>query len=190
MLIGGRICLGPIFQADGPIIFNWRNRLDVLHLDGLYRPLSQGGFDEWFNGIGRDPSRVVFSIRRKTDLNFLGYVQITSILPAHCSAEVGIMIGEQEHRGQGYGQEALKLCVEFCWKELNLQRLWLRVIGDNPAAVTRTESRLRARRAAAPLSLRGWAVPRHDADGAAASVLRHTAPGQLTRPDTTRTPWT
>jgi RimJ/RimL family protein N-acetyltransferase len=135
MLIGGRICLGPMFQADGPIIFNWRNRLDVLHLDGLYRPLSQGGFDEWFSGIGRDPTRVVFSIRRKTDLNFLGYVQITSILPAHCSAEVGIMIGEQEHRGQGYGQEALRLCVEFCWKELNLQRLWLRVIGDNPAAV-------------------------------------------------------
>jgi diamine N-acetyltransferase len=134
MLIGSRICLGPVFQADAPIIFNWRNRRDVLHLDGLYRPLSQGSFDEWFTGIGRDPSRVVFSIRRQGDLAFLGYVQVVNIQNANRSGEIGIMIGEQAHRGQGYGQEALKLCVQFCWQELNLQRLTLAVVGDNPAA--------------------------------------------------------
>lgn len=135
MLIGSRVCLGPVFQADAPIIFNWRNRLDVLHLDGLYRPMSQARFDEWFAGIGRDPGRVVFSIRRQGDLAFLGYIQIVDIQAAHRSAEIGIMIGEKEQRGHGYGQEALKLCVDFCWKELNLQRLSLKVVGDNPAAL-------------------------------------------------------
>jgi RimJ/RimL family protein N-acetyltransferase len=135
MLIGSKVCLGPMFQADAQIIFNWRNRLDVLHLDGLYRPLSQGVFDEWFGGIGRDSSRVVFSIRRHGDLAFLGYIQITNIQSASRCAEVGITIGETEHRGKGYGQEALRMCVDFCWRELNLQRLSLRVIGDNPAAI-------------------------------------------------------
>jgi RimJ/RimL family protein N-acetyltransferase len=135
MLIGGKVCLGPMLKADAPIIFNWRNRVDVLHQDGLYRPLSQGNFDDWFNGIGRDPSRVVFSIRRQGDLNFLGYIQVVNINAAYRTADLGIMIGEKDNRGKGYGQEALRLCVEFCWKELNLQRLGLIVVGENPAAV-------------------------------------------------------
>jgi RimJ/RimL family protein N-acetyltransferase len=135
MLIGSRVCLGPMFQADAPIIFNWRNRLDVLHLDGLYRPLSQSGFDEWFASIGRDPGKVVFSIRRQGDLAFLGYIQIVNIQVAHHSAEIGIMIGEADHRCRGYGTEALRMCVEFCWKELNLQRLGLQIVGDNPLAL-------------------------------------------------------
>jgi len=135
MLIGSRVCLGPMFQADAPIIFNWRNSVDILRLDGLYRPLSQSSFDEWFARIGRDPSMVVFSIRRQGDLAFLGYLQIVNIQAAPRAAEIGIMIGDKEHRGRGYAQEALRLCIEFCWKELNLQRLSMKVVGDNPAAV-------------------------------------------------------
>jgi diamine N-acetyltransferase len=135
MLIGSKVCLGPMFQEDAPVIFNWRNHLDILHLDGVYRPLSQSGFDEWFARIGRDPSMVVFSIRRQGDLAFLGYVQIVNIQIAHYSGEIGMMIGEPQNRGRGYGQEALKLCVEFCWQELNLQRLSLRVVGEHPAAL-------------------------------------------------------
>jgi diamine N-acetyltransferase len=135
MMIGSKVCLGPLMKADAPIIFNWRNRLDVLHEDGLYRPLAQLGFDEWFAGIGRDPARVVFSIRRQGDLAFLGYLQIVNIHGAYRSADVGIMIGEKEHRRQGYGSEALQMCVQFCWQELNLQRLALVVVGDNPAAL-------------------------------------------------------
>lgn len=117
------------------MVFKWRNRPELMRVDGLYRPVSQLNFDEWFNGIGRDPTRVVFSIRQLGALNFLGYLQITNITPTVQSAEIGIMIGEPAHRGRGYGQEALRLGVEFCWRDLNLQRLSLAVIGDNPAAL-------------------------------------------------------
>jgi RimJ/RimL family protein N-acetyltransferase len=135
MLIGTKVCLGPMFQADAPIVFNWRNSMDLMHLDGLYRPVSQGSFDEWFGSIGKDPARVVFSIRRQGDLQFLGFVQIINLHPVFHSAEIGIMIGAAEHRGQGYGQEALRLCVQFCWQELNLQRLSMLVVGENAPAL-------------------------------------------------------
>ena len=135
MLIGAKVCLGPLFQADAPVIFNWRNTLELMHRDGLYRPVSQASFEEWFGGIGKDPGRVVFSIRRQGDLKFIGFVQIINVHPVFRSAEVGIMIGDAENRGQGYGQEALQLCVQFCWNELNLQRLSMAVIGENAAAV-------------------------------------------------------
>ena len=134
MLIGTQVCLGPLFQADARLIFNWRNRVELMHLDGLYRPVSQVQFDEWFNGAGKDPTRVVFSIRRQADLELLGFIQINHIHPVYRSAEIGIMIGESAHRGKGYGQEALRLCIGFCWDELNLQRLSVAIVGPNPQA--------------------------------------------------------
>ncbi|HTV53126.1 MAG TPA: GNAT family N-acetyltransferase, partial [Steroidobacteraceae bacterium] len=134
MLIGTQVCLGPLFQADARSIFNWRNRVELMHLDGLYRPVSQAQFDEWFNGAGKDATRVVFSIRRQSDLELLGFIQINHIHPVYRSAEIGIMIGEAANRGKGYGQEALRLCVGFCWDELNLQRLSVAIVGANAQA--------------------------------------------------------
>ncbi len=134
MLIGKQICLGPMFQADARPIFNWRNNVDLMHLDGLYRPVSQLQFDEWFNSIGKDSGRVVFSIRKPGDLALLGFIQIGKIHPVYRSAELGIMIGEGVNRGKGYGQEALRLTIDFCWQELNLQRLAVAIVGNNAPA--------------------------------------------------------
>ena len=65
----------------------------------------------------------------------MGYLQITAIHPIFHSAEIGLLIGEPGNRGRGYGQESLRLAVDFCWKELNLQRLSLTLIGENAAAL-------------------------------------------------------
>lgn len=134
MLIGKKVCLGPILQADAGFIFNWHNTTEIMHLDGLYRPISQTVFDHWFNSIGSDPSRVVFAIRRQTDLAFVGYIQVLNIHPVFRTAELGIMIGDTGNRRKGYGLEALQLCIDFCWSELNLQRLSLSIIGENESA--------------------------------------------------------
>lgn len=135
MLIGEKICLAPLLQGDAGLIYNWHNTVEIMHLDGIYRPISQARFDDWFNTIGKDPSRVVFSIRRRSDMNLVGYVQAANIHGVNRCADIGIMIGDKANRGQGYGTEALGLLVGFCWHELNLQRLALMVIGDNPRAI-------------------------------------------------------
>jgi RimJ/RimL family protein N-acetyltransferase len=135
MLVGSKVCLGPLLRTDGPVIFGWRNSLDVMRLDWCYRPNDQTGFEDWFNNAGKDPSRVVFAIRRREDMEFVGYIQIVNINSAFRSAEIGIMIGSEANRGQGYGKDALRLCVDFCWQELNLQRLSLALVADNPAAL-------------------------------------------------------
>jgi RimJ/RimL family protein N-acetyltransferase len=65
----------------------------------------------------------------------LGYLQLTEIHPVFRSAVIGLTIGDPANRGKGYGQEALRLCIDFSWKDLNLQRLSLMIAGKNePAA--------------------------------------------------------
>lgn len=135
MLIGNKVCLGPLLRPDGAVIFGWRNTVNIMQLDWCYRPTDQTGFEEWFANTGKDASRVVFAIRKKDNMDFLGYVQVFNINSAFRSADIGIMIGEVANRGQGYGQDALRLCIDFCWHELNLQRLSLALVGENPAAL-------------------------------------------------------
>jgi len=63
------------------------------------------------------------------------YVQIVNIQAASRIAEIGVLVGNPLDQNQGYGQEAMRMAVDFSWRSLNLQRLSLWVIGDNPRAV-------------------------------------------------------
>jgi RimJ/RimL family protein N-acetyltransferase len=135
MLIGKKVCLAPVLQADAPAFFSWFNSLDLAHSNGPYHPTAQNKFDQWFSGIGNDSSRVVFCIRQQVDLRLLGYVQITNIQQVSRTGELGILIGNQSDLGQGFGQESITMALAFCWRDLNLQRVSLFVIGQNPRAV-------------------------------------------------------
>lgn len=135
MLVGDAVCLAPVLLSDAPIFYGWLNKLDVAHANGPYRPMDQMRFDQWFGAISSDPARVVFAIRRRSELRLIGYVQIINIHATARSAELGILIGEAADRGQGLGRQALELAVGFCWRDLNLQRIGLMVVGDNPGAV-------------------------------------------------------
>lgn len=135
MLSGDKVSLGPLTRGDGPLLFAWLNQVGVGRINGSYRPTDEVKFDQWFTGIGADPARVVFAIRRKGDARLLGYVQIVDINAAYRTAVLGILIGAERDRGQGIGREAVQLAIDFCWQDLNLQRLTLYVFGDNPRAV-------------------------------------------------------
>ena len=135
MLIGEKVCLGPVLQSDGPLFFNWLNNLDLAHGNGAYRPTDQARFDQWFGGISHDNSRVVFGVRLRGDLRLMGYVQLINIQSVARTAELGVLIGEPGDRGQGFGQEAVRMALGFGWRDLNLQRVSLFVIGENPAAL-------------------------------------------------------
>jgi len=135
MLIGEKVCLGPVLQGDAPLMFSWTNNFDLVRSNGPYRPTDEAKFNDWFAGVGRDPGRVVFAMRKQGDLRLLGYVQIVNIQAASRIAEIGVLVGNPLDQNQGYGQEAMRMAVDFSWRSLNLQRLSLWVIGDNPRAV-------------------------------------------------------
>ena len=135
MLIGDTVCLGPVLAGDAPQLFNWRNTLALAHADGAYRPMDEAGFTAWLAAFATDPGRVLFALRARTDLRLMGYLQLTDIQPAARVAELGVLIGDPADQGRGFGRQAVALAAGFCWRDLNLQRLTLRVIGDNPRAV-------------------------------------------------------
>lgn len=135
MIVGEKICLGPVLNGDVPSLFNWFDSQDLVRANGPYRPVDESKFHQWVNTAGNDPSRVLFAIRRQVDMRLMGYVHLSGIHPVIRSAELGIAIGPAPERRQGFGSEALGLILDYCWREMNLQRVSLTVLSNNPDAL-------------------------------------------------------
>ncbi len=58
-----------------------------------------------------------------------------NIDPINQTAELGILIGEESERGKGYGQEALKLMLDYGFNTLNLYNIYLGVYSFNEQAM-------------------------------------------------------
>lgn len=134
MLIGEKVCLGPVLNGDGPQLFTWFDNPEVARLSGPYQPASEAKFAQWLNGAANDPTRMLFAIRKTGDLRLLGHVHISNIQIMFRSADIGLAIGNPADRRQGYGREAMTLALGYCFGELNLQRVALTVLDNNPLA--------------------------------------------------------
>ena len=135
MLMASRITIGPFVPEDFGPLFCWANDAAAARLDFAYRPVDMMAHQQWWDGLGKDTTKVVFAIRKTTEPVIIGYVQITGINSVHRSAELGIRIGAEKNRCQGYGKEALQLAVDFCWNHLNLNRVQLVVFKHNQRAI-------------------------------------------------------
>ena len=135
MIFGTSVSLGPVLPADFPSLFRWADDLDAARLNEAYRPAVVRIQEEYWLNTGNDTSKVLFAIRKLNTPPIIGYVQIKNIDPIHRSAVLGIRIGDEVNRGQGYGTEALRLAIAYCWNHLNLSRIGLTVFGTNPRAV-------------------------------------------------------
>ncbi len=135
VLSSSHITIGPLVAEDFGPLFCWINDVSAAGLDFAYRPVDMMAHQQWWDSLGKDQTRVVFAIRKAIEPSIIGYIQINGINSVHRSAEIGIRIGEEENRGQGYGKEALRLAVEFCWNHLNLNRVQLVVFKHNVRAI-------------------------------------------------------
>ena len=99
---------------------------------------SEKKLKEWFekqSENGFHPERYFFSIRTlKEDTKHIGFLALWIDL-IHSEAWVGIGIGDRELWGKGYGTDAMKLCLQYAFSELNVYRVSLDLFEYNPRAL-------------------------------------------------------
>jgi RimJ/RimL family protein N-acetyltransferase len=134
MFLGPRITLGAFVPDDYGAMYCWANDVAAAKLDGAFRPVNLRDVISSCE-IGNDASRVMLAIRQQIDPKIIGYVNIHNISTVHRSADIGIRIGNDRHRGQGFGKEALAMALNYCWNHLNLERVGLVVFRHNARAI-------------------------------------------------------
>ena len=65
----------------------------------------------------------------------IGHISLHDIDHLNRHAFFGIVIGKQEHRGKGYGTEAVRLILDYGFNTMNLHNIMLSVHADNHAGI-------------------------------------------------------
>jgi RimJ/RimL family protein N-acetyltransferase len=84
---------------------------------------SKEWFDQQAEG-GPKPERVSFSVRTLDEDKYIGGLGLWIDL-IHSEAWVGLGIGEREFWSKGYGTDMMKLCMQYVFTELGVERLSL-----------------------------------------------------------------
>lgn len=128
------VVLAPIRNEDSLTMLSWINQRDQMLFNAAYAPVHEANHADWFGAIQKREDVVIFAIRTVADDRLVGSCQLLNINRLHQNAELQIRIGDPGSRGQGFGAEAVRLLVEFGFRDLNLQRIYLHAFATNARA--------------------------------------------------------
>lgn len=137
ILNGSSCMLRPLRIEDQAVTLQWRQDLEtVLAVMGYRLPVTSLGEQSWFDGALKDQSRGrVTMMIEATNKTPVGLVHLTGLDWVSRVAEFAILIGDKSVRGKGVGRDATALMLEYGFRTLNLNRIWLRVTQTNSAAI-------------------------------------------------------
>lgn len=135
-LQGERLTLRPLKLADASDIYlKWINDPEVTRgMASGYFPTTQEQLTSYVTGALKDEHTVFLAVCEGNDRH-IGNVKIDRIDWFARTCEIGIIIGEADARGKGYGKEAMQLCIDYIFQDLNLNKITLAVFENNPAAL-------------------------------------------------------
>jgi RimJ/RimL family protein N-acetyltransferase len=135
-LFTGRLLrLAAATPEDQTILATWSQDDIYLRLldDDPIRPLAANAYQHISERDGQ--TSAYFHLRTLLDDQFIGFVVLHTIKWASQTADLAIAIGVPHYRGRGYGQEGLRLILNYAFSELNLHRVGLSVMEYNTAAI-------------------------------------------------------
>jgi diamine N-acetyltransferase len=103
----------------------WGMLTDIVFLDGESQR-------QWFQRVQAAKDRRYYAISDQLH-EFIGIVRTDEIDWVNRSMRVGADI-IPELRGKGYGHRIISLIKKYCFDYLNMHRLWLAVLDNNPVA--------------------------------------------------------
>jgi diamine N-acetyltransferase len=135
-IVGKQVALGPLRRELLPLYHRWLNDLAVARmLDVVPRPVTLDQEQAWFERASReDPTTTRFTIYERTTWRPVGDTDFFDINWRDRTAEFGILIGEADARGKGYGTETATLMLDYAFTALGLHSVFLRVYEYNVGA--------------------------------------------------------
>ena len=128
-----KISIRPINEDDTDKIIEWRNKPSIsqyfiyrapftreTHLNWLHNRVQKGEVFQFIIMLGDKP---------------IGSAYLRDIDNKNKKGEYGIFIGEDNNCGKGFGTIATNLVIDYGFKELKLNRIFLRVFPYNIRAI-------------------------------------------------------
>ncbi|MBH5319566.1 GNAT family N-acetyltransferase [Paenibacillus sp. GSMTC-2017] len=133
---GNKIDLRYAQESDLEDYFAFLQDSEMNTLTGSQSEFTRDQIATWIRKISVvSEERADFIIFEKGTNVLLGEVVLNEIDPINRSANIRIGIQGNEHRGKGYGTEAMILMLQYGFETLKLHRIHLGVYAFNPRAI-------------------------------------------------------
>ena len=129
-LVGDRIYLSPKGASDEEIekFTEWMNDFKVTDYTGRSGQITTlVGEKDWLENSAKNNENRNFNIVDLNNDKLVGAIGLEHFNWIQRSAVLGIFIGDENYRSNGYGTEAIKLLLEYGFKYLNLHSIRLNI---------------------------------------------------------------
>jgi RimJ/RimL family protein N-acetyltransferase len=127
-IIGEKVALGPLVREHIPLHTRWVNDFFLMRTYGdPPRPRTVESVTAWFERNACADDALWFTIYEFPGLRPVGRTDLFEIDRRHGTALWGLLIGEADARGKGYGTETARLMLDFAFTALGLHSVRLDV---------------------------------------------------------------
>jgi RimJ/RimL family protein N-acetyltransferase len=132
-IVGEKVALGPLSRGLVPLLTRWSNDLAARRNIGTPLPqtIEQRTARYERDALGEDG--VDLAVYERATERPIGTVSLFHIDYRDRRADFGILIGEADARGKGYGTEATRLMMDYAFTALGLRNVGLTVAEWNVA---------------------------------------------------------
>jgi len=122
-ILGNKILLRAIEESDLELLHKWANDPATQDLIGNIHFPSPSGFQKtWFDNLQKDQLNQRFAIEAP-ETGLIGISSIMNIDWKNNHAWHGIVLGDKDIRGKGYGIDAVMATMRYAFDEMHLERL-------------------------------------------------------------------
>jgi diamine N-acetyltransferase len=134
-IVGERIALGPLRDDLVSLYHRWRNDFWVQRTyGGELVPKTLETQETWYEREAQTSDAIWFTVYEVESGRPIGLTDFFNLEREHGLAWWGMMIGEADCRGKGYGSETARLMLDYGFTALNLHVVVLTVDEFNTAA--------------------------------------------------------
>ena len=136
-IIGGKLYLRGLKRSDlEGNYFAWLDDREVTQfMDSGVFPNAMEKMEDFYRSTVLSHDNAIFAIVDKKTDKHIGNIKLGPINWISRFAPLGIMIGNKEFWGKGYGTEAIGLVVDYAFNRLNLHKVVAGVISINHGSV-------------------------------------------------------
>ena len=135
MLKGKKVLLRPMKQEDIVRQHEFNQDPELYALDSTYPRVSPLESAQAFyeSRTKFDENIAPFAI--EAEGKYIGYCSLMDLRNPHGNLELGIMIGDREYWGRGYGRDAVRLLLDYGFRHLGARRIALTTHAKNERAI-------------------------------------------------------
>jgi RimJ/RimL family protein N-acetyltransferase len=122
-------------KSDADALFRWFSDEEVTRWLGPPNFPSRAHQERFIESASASSDDAKYFAIETLDGKLVGDCGLRFIDWKSRKAEFFITIGEKQSWGKGLGSDALRIVIRLAFDKMNLNRLWLTVLVDNPRAV-------------------------------------------------------